>query len=69
MSKPNAVIAMPIEAMTLGSILSDKRPTNGEKTAIVKGCIIIITPAIVADIPFKYCKYKLIKTIFANIAA
>ena len=36
-SKPHAVITIPTDAMILGSSLSDKRPTKGEKTAIVKG--------------------------------
>ena len=36
-SNPHAVIAIPTEAIILGSSLSDKRPTKGERIAIVKG--------------------------------
>ena len=67
-NNPHAVIAIPTDAIILGSSLSDKRPTKGEKIAIVKGWTIIMLPVIVADRPFKYCKYKLTKTMFAKTA-
>jgi hypothetical protein len=42
---PRAVNPMPMEATTLGSILSETLPARGEKTAITTGWEIRIIPA------------------------
>ena len=65
---PPQLIAIPKLASRRGSNLSDNRPAKGEKIAMVNGWHIIIKPADVADIPFKYCKYKLTCTTLANVA-
>ena len=41
----SAVIAIPVVARILGSILSESLPVNGVSTAMTRGCAIRIVPA------------------------
>ena len=53
---PRVVSAMPSEAITRGSILSESLPARGENTAITIGWAIKTTPAPWGLSPLIYCR-------------
>src|SRR5262250_2120720 len=58
-ARPAAVIAMPIEATTRGSIRSDSQPAAGETIACIAGCAISTAPACAGVIPRTYWRWRL----------
>ena len=56
MVSPAVVNAIPAEAISLGSILSESLPASGEKIACVAGIATRIKPALSGLNPFRYCK-------------
>ena len=58
-SRPRQVRPIPAEATMRGSILSDKRPVQGESTACNTGCDTMIKPACSGDKALIYCRYRL----------
>ena len=55
-TRPKVVRAIPSEAITRGSILSESFPANGEKAAIIIGWAIKTAPAPFGVNPFIYCR-------------
>ena len=56
MMSPTVVNAIPADEITLGSILSESLPVNGEKIACMAGMASRIKPALPGVKSFKYCK-------------
>ena len=55
-TRPEAVIPIPIEAITPGFFLSDNLPATGDKRVMAIGWDIIIKPAVLASSPLRYCR-------------
>jgi len=66
--RPVAQMAIPPEATTRGSILSDNHPARGEKTAWTTGCQIRTRPACCGVSSLMYCRYRLSKKPTAAVA-
>ena len=66
---PIAVSDMPVDTTKRGSILSESLPANGEITACDIACESIMMPAICGVKALMYCRYSLIKLLFAGFKA
>ena len=53
-SNPSVVRAMPMDETILGSTLSERRPANGENSAMISGCDSITQPATPRGVPVVY---------------